>query len=149
MLPSQTSKPASARMYASDSVSRLVSQLVLLQSRPCCRRTAGLGRVATGGEKEGEQGRCDGWGGVSVGRGGGVRITRCKDFMVIWCIVSAPCVCTNLDTQCIYIYVYGTLIATVNEKGEICENEKSVKYKPCENSRAYSICTAKDKKQMN
>ena len=55
MLPSQTSKPASARMYASDSVSRLVSQLVLLQSRPCCRRTAGLGRVATGGEEEGSR----------------------------------------------------------------------------------------------
>ena len=49
MLPSQTSKPASARMYASASGSGLVSQLVLLQSRPCCRRTAGLGRVAMGG----------------------------------------------------------------------------------------------------
>ena len=57
MLPSQTSKPASARMYPSASVSGLVSQLVLLQSRPCCRRTAGLGRVAMGGEKEGQQGK--------------------------------------------------------------------------------------------
>ena len=57
MLPSQTSKPASARMYASASGSGLVSQLVLLQSRPCCRRTAGLGRVAMGGEKKGEQER--------------------------------------------------------------------------------------------
>ena len=57
ILPSQTSKPASARMYASASGSGLVSQLVLLQSRPCCRRTAGLGRVAMGGEKKGEQER--------------------------------------------------------------------------------------------
>ena len=55
MLPSQTSKPASARMYASDSVSRLVSQFVLLHSKPCWRRTAGLGTVAMGGEgQEGE-----------------------------------------------------------------------------------------------
>ena len=135
MLPSQTSKPASARMYASDSVSRLVSQLVLLQSRPCCRRTAGLGRVATGGEKEGEQGRCDGWGSVGVGRGGGsedYKMQRPHGDMVHKFRHS--------------VYICGTLIATVNEKGEICENKKSVKYKPCENSSAYSICTAKDKK---
>ena len=84
MLPSHTSKPASARMYASDSVSRLVSQLVLLQSRPCCRRTAGLGRVATGGEKEGEQGSVM-VGAVLVLGGGreGGRMTRCKGLIII------------------------------------------------------------------
>ena len=47
MLPSHTSKPASASMNPKASYSGLVTQFVLEQRRPCWRKATGLGRVAT------------------------------------------------------------------------------------------------------